>query len=96
MDWKTVKYTIKKPMLIGATLADAPKKEMEIIGKIAFPLGRAFQLQDDLLDLFASEERIGEKVLNDLKEGKYTMLVIKALENGDILLLCRRIICELP
>lgn len=83
IDRKTVEYTIKQPMLMGAALAGAPKSEMDIISKYAFPLGRAFQLQDDLLDFYASEEKLGKAVLTDLREGKRTIVVIKALEKAN-------------
>ena len=42
----------------------------------------AFQLVDDLLDFTASPEQLGKPVLSDLKEGKVTLPLIYALENG--------------
>ncbi|MEM0372369.1 MAG: polyprenyl synthetase family protein [archaeon] len=82
IDRKTVEYTIEKPMLMGAALANVPEAERKIIHNYAFPLGRAFQLQDDLLDYYASEEKLGKAVLTDLREGKHTIVLIKALEKA--------------
>jgi len=45
--------------------------------------GLAFQLVDDLLDFTASPEKLGKPVLSDLKEGKVTLPLIYALENGE-------------
>jgi octaprenyl-diphosphate synthase len=44
--------------------------------------GLAFQLVDDLLDFTASSEQLGKPVLSDLKEGKVTLPLIYAMENG--------------
>lgn len=83
IDRKTVEYSVTRPMMIGAKLAGAPDEQLEVIRNFSFPLGRAYQLQDDLLDFFADEEKLGKPILADLKEGKHTIMVIKALENGN-------------
>ena len=44
--------------------------------------GLAFQLVDDLLDFTASAQQLGKPVLSDLKEGKVTLPLIYAMENG--------------
>ncbi len=83
IDRKTVEYTVKKPVLMGAALAGVTdENEMDLLSKATFPLGRAFQLGDDLLDYFADEKKLGKKVLTDLREGKYTIMLIKAFENA--------------
>ncbi len=78
---KSAKYTIESPLLIGAMLAGASEEELEILSRYAMPLGQAFQLQDDILGLFGDKE-IGKPADSDLKEGKKTLLIIKALENA--------------
>ncbi len=77
--YKTARYTIEGPLALGIILAG---KEPEGIENYAIPVGIAFQLQDDILGLFGSEEEIGKPVTSDLAEGKKTLLIIKALENA--------------
>ena len=59
---------------------DAIEQAMADYGRYA---GLAFQLVDDLLDFTASPEQLGKPVLSDLKEGKVTLPLIYALENGE-------------
>lgn len=69
-------------MRLGAVLAgqdEAVEQAMADYGRYA---GLAFQLVDDLLDFTASPEQLGKPVLSDLKEGKVTLPLIYALENG--------------
>jgi geranylgeranyl diphosphate synthase, type I len=80
---KTANYTIKGPLHIGAILAGANDQQLKVLGDYAIPAGRAFQIQDDILGVFGSEEKIGKPRDSDLKEGKKTTLVIYALENGN-------------
>jgi octaprenyl-diphosphate synthase len=60
-------------------LADAGEEALADYGRYA---GLAFQLVDDLLDFTASAEQLGKPVLSDLKEGKVTLPLIYAMENG--------------
>ena len=53
------------------------------MGDYGRALGMAFQIVDDVLDLTATEEVLGKPVASDLREGKATLAVIHALENGD-------------
>ena len=82
---KSAKYTIESPLLIGAELAGASKEQLKILSDYALPLGKAFQVQDDNLGLFGDEEKLGKPADSDLKEGKKTLLMIKALEKADAL-----------
>jgi len=77
---KSATYTIETPLLVGAILAGAKKEELNRIKKFAFPLGVAFQIQDDILDLFGQSEKTGKEEGKDLKEGKRTLLILKTLE----------------
>ncbi|MFH1511631.1 MAG: polyprenyl synthetase family protein [Candidatus Woesearchaeota archaeon] len=77
---KTAVYTIEGPLHIGALLAGASQKQLEKLSDFAMPLGKAFQLQDDILGLFGARQRIGKPVGSDIREGKKTILVLKALE----------------
>lgn len=58
---------------------EADEKMLDEYGRCA---GLAFQLVDDLLDFTASSEQLGKPVLSDLKEGKVTLPLIYAMENG--------------
>ncbi|MEF8832211.1 MAG: polyprenyl synthetase family protein [Candidatus Thermoplasmatota archaeon] len=63
----------------GAIIADCENKEIEKMGEFAKKMGVAFQIQDDYLDLVGDEDKIGKDVGSDIKEGKRTLMVIKAL-----------------
>lgn len=79
---KTAKYTVEGPLHLGAILAGAAPELLEKISAYAVPLGTAFQIQDDILGVFGSEERIGKPVGSDIAEGKITLLVSRALRDG--------------
>lgn len=77
-DLKTAQYTFISPLVMGALLAGAGKKETEKLARLGLLLGRAFQIQDDLLDMFSSRKALGKPTLSDLGESKKTLLVWKA------------------
>ncbi len=77
---KTASYTIEGPLQIGAILAGAKGEDLLIMSDYGIPLGLAFQIQDDILGLFGSEEKIGKPVGSDIREGKKTLLILHALE----------------
>jgi geranylgeranyl diphosphate synthase type I len=79
---KTAIYTIDGPLQIGAILAGAGQRSLEQLSGFAIPLGKAFQIQDDILGLFGSQEKIGKPIGSDVKEGKKTLLILKAMENA--------------
>ncbi len=79
---KTVPYTFDGPMRIGAILAGANSKELARLSQYSVPLGTAFQIQDDILGMFGSEEKLGKPVISDLKEGKKTLLILEALNKA--------------
>ena len=80
---KTAKYTIEGPLHIGAVLAGAKEKHLKLISGFSIPLGQAFQIKDDILNVFGSEAAIGKPVASDIREGKKTLLVSKALEKAN-------------
>ncbi len=81
---KTAKYTVEGPLHLGAILAGASEEHLKHLSAYAIPLGIAFQIQDDILGMFGSEERIGKPVGSDIAEGKLTLLVARALKNSDV------------
>jgi geranylgeranyl diphosphate synthase type I len=80
--YKTARYTTEGPLHLGAVLAWASESVLSLLSAYALPLGQAFQLQDDLLGVFGSEDETGKPSDADLKQGKRTLLVLKALEWG--------------
>lgn len=80
LEYKTAKYTVERPMHIGAVLAGAEEDTLRVFSSYAIPLGQAFQIQDDIMGTFSNEAKIGKPVDSDIKEGKRTLLVLKAYE----------------
>lgn len=80
--FKTAKYTVEGPLHLGAILGGASEAELKVLSDYAIPVGRAFQIQDDILGVFGSEEKLGKSVTSDIVEGKKTLLVWKALEKA--------------
>ncbi len=79
--WKTARYTIEGPLMIGAILSGT-EKEVHKLSHFGYALGLAFQLHDDYLGLFGDEKTLGKSVKSDINEGKKTLLVLKAIENS--------------
>jgi octaprenyl-diphosphate synthase len=67
---------------LGAVLGGLEDAGEETLAEYGRYAGLAFQLVDDLLDFTASAEQLGKPVLSDLKEGKVTLPLIYAMENG--------------
>ncbi|MGW0315746.1 polyprenyl synthetase family protein [Streptomyces flavidovirens] len=81
--YKTAKYTIERPLQVGAALAGAGREVMQACTAYGVPLGEAFQLRDDVLGVFGDPDRMGKSRLDDLREGKCTSLVVHALRACD-------------
>lgn len=79
---KTARYTFEGPLHIGCLLAGGNEAYLEQFSDYALPLGKAFQIKDDILGVFGSEKKMGKPVGSDIIEGKQTLLVAKALEKG--------------
>jgi octaprenyl-diphosphate synthase len=67
---------------LGAVLGGLDAREEQALANYGRYAGLAFQLVDDLLDFTASTQQLGKPVLSDLKEGKVTLPLIYAMENG--------------
>jgi octaprenyl-diphosphate synthase len=65
-----------------AILANASLKERQALRTYGMSYGRAFQMQDDYLDLLGSEEKLGKPIGGDLREGKATYLSLVLFEHG--------------
>jgi geranylgeranyl diphosphate synthase type I len=81
--YKSAKYTVERPLLLGAALAGAPAGLISAYSGYGLPLGEAFQLRDDLLGVYGDPARTGKPAGDDLREGKRTYLVATALEAAD-------------
>jgi geranylgeranyl diphosphate synthase, type I len=76
--YKSGKYTVERPLHLGAALAGRLDDLAGPLSAFGLPLGEAFQLRDDLLGVFGDAEVTGKPVGDDLREGKLTPLVAAA------------------
>ncbi|HET8614713.1 MAG TPA: polyprenyl synthetase family protein, partial [Actinomycetales bacterium] len=76
--FKSAKYTVEHPLLLGGTLAGAPRSLLDAYSAYGLPLGEAFQLRDDVLGVFGDPHETGKPAGDDLREGKRTVLVAEA------------------
>jgi geranylgeranyl diphosphate synthase, type II len=67
---------------IGAMIGGGTEEEISSLKQYALNIGLAFQIQDDLLDITADEKEFGKKIGGDLREGKKTFLLLKAIESA--------------
>jgi len=81
VDFKTASLFVASAQM-GCFAAGADDKCIEVLSRYALLFGRCFQLRDDVFDYFDSE-RIGKPTGNDLREGKISLPLIKALSRAD-------------
>jgi geranylgeranyl diphosphate synthase type I len=82
--YKSGKYTVERPLHLGAALAGRLEELQEPLSAVGLPLGEAFQLRDDLLGVFGDTATTGKPVGDDLREGKLTPLVAVAAARADV------------
>ncbi|MGW6316480.1 polyprenyl synthetase family protein [Streptomyces sp. NPDC055099] len=73
--YKTAKYTVEQPLLIGGALAGAGPRLREGYEAYGLPLGEAFQLRDDLLGLFGNPDLTGKANADDVRGHRPTALL---------------------
>ncbi|MBQ3779422.1 MAG: polyprenyl synthetase family protein [Fibrobacter sp.] len=73
---------IEAALLVGAMLADASEKDMEIIRNYGRSIGLAFQIVDDILDIVSTTEELGKDAGSDIEKGKATYPSIVGLEKS--------------
>lgn len=73
--YKSAKYSVESPLLIGTALGGGSEQQEEVVRDYGLPVGVAFQLRDDLLGVFGDAEVTGKPAGDDLREGKRTVLV---------------------
>lgn len=81
--YKSGKYTIERPLHVGAALAGRFADLAEPLSGYGDPLGEAFQLRDDILGVFGDSALTGKPVGADLLEGKPTPLLAVAVARAD-------------
>jgi geranylgeranyl diphosphate synthase type I len=80
---KSSYYTFVNPLQLGFALAGQSNPEVQAVcEKFGIAAGIAFQLHDDYLGMFGSSDDTGKSTLDDLREGKYTLLMHFALEHA--------------
>ena len=77
--YKAAKYSVERPLHVGAALAGASAEQIEALSAYGLPVGEAFQLRDDLLGVFGDPSVTGKPAGDDLVEGKRTVLIALAL-----------------
>jgi geranylgeranyl diphosphate synthase type I len=81
--YKSGKYTIERPLHLGALLADENTGLLDAYSAYGLPLGDAFQLRDDVLGVFGESSVTGKPVGDDLREAKPTPLMALALQRAN-------------
>jgi geranylgeranyl pyrophosphate synthase len=83
LDWKTAQYSFVNPLHVGMVLAGAGCRETDAITPFAHHLGVAFQITDDILGVFGDEKTLGKSPMDDVREGKGTLLTVYALQHSN-------------
>lgn len=81
--YKSAKYTVERPLHLGHALAGGDDRTRRVLSDYALPVGEAFQLRDDVLDVFGDPEVTGKPAGGDLRLHKNTMLLEVARARAD-------------
>lgn len=84
LEWKTAHYTILNPLCIGMVLAGAECEDTNAIREYALHTGKAFQITDDIIGVFGDTEQTGKSSMDDIREGKRTILTQHALKVASV------------
>ncbi|MDI6729942.1 MAG: polyprenyl synthetase family protein [Candidatus Altarchaeum sp.] len=74
VEGKTCLYSIITPMILGAKIAGVNAKRLKFIQPFGDAIGKAFQIQDDVLNLTGDEKIYGKEIAGDIREGKLTLI----------------------
>lgn len=69
-------------MLVGAIIGGATDEQLKIVSNIAYNIGIAFQIKDDILDIEGDEKKIGKPIKSDIKNNKSTYVSIYGIEKA--------------
>lgn len=83
LQYKSAKYSVERPLMLGAAAAGASAELLAELSALALPLGEAFQLRDDQLGVFGDPAVTGKPAGDDLREGKRTALIAYARAGAD-------------
>ena len=72
-----------RSLMMGAAIAKASDSQVAALEEFGINVGKAFQVQDDILGSFGDEEKLGKSSSGDIREGKKTMLVFEAYERAN-------------
>ena len=78
--FKSAKYTVERPLHVGAALAGATPDTIAALTEFGLPLGEAYQLRDDILGVFGDPAVTGKPAGDDVREGKRTVLIARTHE----------------
>lgn len=81
--WKTVPYTVLRPVRAGAALMGAGTEALKLLSTWAVEIGTAFQLRDDLLSVVGDADETGKPIGGDVVEGKRTVLLARTVAAAD-------------
>lgn len=84
MEWKTAYYTFLNPLCVGLVLANAGCEDTDAIRGYALAAGKAFQITDDIMGMFGEDSVTGKSSLDDLREGKQTLLTHHAFVHASV------------
>lgn len=80
-DGKSAWYSIVGPIQLGAIIAGASDEDLAKIAEFGVPAGRAFQIQDDVLNLIGDVKKYGKEIGGDILEGKRTLVFAHLMRN---------------
>ena len=72
-----------RSLMMGAAVARATESQLSALEEFGIKVGKAFQIQDDILGSFGDEEKLGKSSSGDIREGKKTMLVFEVYAKAD-------------
>jgi len=81
--YKSAKYTVERPLQLGAALGKASPQLLAALSSYGVPLGEAFQLRDDVLGVFGDTRVTGKPSGDDIREGKRTLLMARAFDKSN-------------
>lgn len=71
---KTARYSFSLPFILGSIHGDAPKQDKDLLSRLGEYVGVVFQIKDDEIKLFGSEEEVGTDIGSDIRENKKTLI----------------------